>query len=92
MSSQPCLAQDTMKPCVIVHGGAFNIPDSYVSRYSSGTQQAAVEGFKTLTNGGSALDAVEACVRYLEDDSAFNAGHGAVLTEAGKYIQLHNTL
>ena len=29
------------------------------------------------------MDAAEAAVRSLEDNSAFNAGRGAVLTEAG---------
>jgi beta-aspartyl-peptidase (threonine type) len=36
-----------------------------------------------LRAGGSALDAVEAAVRALEDDPAFNAGTGATLTAAG---------
>lgn len=35
-------------PCVIVHGGAFNIPDSYVKRYSEGTQAAAKAGYQCL--------------------------------------------
>ena len=30
---------------------------------------------------GSALDAVEAAVRYMEDSPIFNAGHGSALTE-----------
>jgi len=36
-----------------------------------------------LSAGGSALDAVEAAVRLLEDDPVFNAGTGATLTSAG---------
>ena len=31
--------------------------------------------------GGSAVDAVEAAVRCLEDNPVFDAGHGSVLTE-----------
>ena len=31
--------------------------------------------------GGSAVDAVEAAVRNMEDNSIFNAGHGCALTE-----------
>lgn len=31
--------------------------------------------------GGNAVDAVEDAVRVLEDDTAFDAGHGSVLTE-----------
>ena len=37
-----------------------------------------------LRGGGSALDAVERAVRSLEDDEAFDAGHGAVLNAAGR--------
>ena len=33
--------------------------------------------------GGSAVDAVEAAVRILEDIPVFNAGHGSVITEEG---------
>lgn len=40
-------------------------------------------GKRILANGGSALDAVEAVVRTLEDDAHFNAGRGSVLTESG---------
>jgi L-asparaginase / beta-aspartyl-peptidase len=37
-------------------------------------------GWAVLEGGGSALDAVEAAVRSLEDDILFNAGRGAVFT------------
>ena len=36
------------KPCIIVHGGAFNIPESYVQRYTVGTQEAANVGYQCL--------------------------------------------
>jgi beta-aspartyl-peptidase (threonine type) len=36
-----------------------------------------------LDGGGTALDAVEAVIRSLEDDASFNAGRGAVLTREG---------
>jgi beta-aspartyl-peptidase (threonine type) len=35
-------------------------------------------------DGGSAVDAVEAAVRYLEDDPTFDAGIGSVLNAAGE--------
>ena len=73
-----------MRPTVIVHGGAFNIPDSYVTRYRQGTQNAALAGYAVFSHCGNALDAVENAVKYLEDDSSFNAGHGSVLNESGK--------
>jgi beta-aspartyl-peptidase (threonine type) len=37
-----------------------------------------------LDRGGSPLDAVEAAIRVLEDDSLFNASRGAVFTADGK--------
>jgi beta-aspartyl-peptidase (threonine type) len=37
-----------------------------------------------VAEGGSALDAVEAAARVLEEDPAFNAGRGSVLTADGR--------
>lgn len=63
-----------MEPVVLVHGGAGDISDQRVYNKRAGVQKAAQIGYKVLTDGGSALDAVEAAVRYLENDEAFNAG------------------
>nr|CAI5839903.1 unnamed protein product [Callosobruchus analis] len=41
-------------------------------------------GFQVLKAGGSALDAVEAAIRVMEDDEAFNAGYGSVLNTDGE--------
>ncbi len=41
-------------------------------------------GHAILADGGSALDAVEAAVRALEDDSTFAAGVGSCLTSGGR--------
>ena len=38
---------------------------------------------RSSSNGGSAIDAVEAAVRVLEEDACFNAGRGSVLTATG---------
>ena len=40
-------------------------------------------GYEILDGGGTAVDAVTAAVRVLEDDSLFNAGKGAVFTNQG---------
>jgi beta-aspartyl-peptidase (threonine type) len=45
---------------------------------------ALATGSAVLEAGGSALDAVEASVRELEDDPNFNAGRGAVFTSVGR--------
>jgi L-asparaginase / beta-aspartyl-peptidase len=68
---------------IIVHGGAGDVADERRERCIAGCEAAAVAGWARLTAGGSALDAVEAAVRALEDDEEFNAGYGAVLSRAG---------
>jgi len=71
-----------VKPAIIVHGGAGDIEDQRRDRCVAGCEAAAQAGWARLQAGGSALDAVEAAVRALEDDPEFNAGYGAVLTRA----------
>lgn len=67
----------------LVHGGAGAIPDSGVGPAIDGTGAAAKAGLAALLGGGTAVDAVEAAVRCLEDNPRFNAGTGSVLTRAG---------
>lgn len=71
-------------PSLIVHGGAWDIPDADVAADLEGCRRAAEVGWAVLQNGGSALDAVEAAIRYLEDDPVFDAGVGAWLNAAGE--------
>jgi beta-aspartyl-peptidase (threonine type) len=71
-------------PAFIVHGGAWDIPDEEVPGHLNGCRLAAQIGWSILRQGGSALDAVEAAVRALEDDPAFDAGRGAWLNSAGE--------
>ena len=52
--------------------------------YKQGLQNALNTGSEILKKGGTALDAVEATIKVLEDDSLFNAGKGAVFTNEGK--------
>ena len=49
----------------------------------AGLSAALEAGAAILSSGGSALDAVEAAARVLEDDPAFNAGRGSVLAHDG---------
>jgi beta-aspartyl-peptidase (threonine type) len=44
----------------------------------AGVTAAAKAGYAVLARGGSAIDAVEAAVRFMEDDPHFNAGKGSV--------------
>ena len=70
--------------CVVVHGGAWAIPDGLVESSVKGVQEAADKAWSVLSANGSALDAVEEAVRCLEDNPTFDAGRGAVLNEDGK--------
>lgn len=63
-----------MEPIVLVHGGAGEIPDTRIQPKLIGCKAAAKEGYRVLKNGGSVVDAVEAAVRVMENDEAFNAG------------------
>lgn len=72
-----------MKPAIIVHGGAWDIPAGEHEAHKNGCRVAASAGFEVLLRGGSALDAAEAAVTILEDDPAFDAGIGSHLTRAG---------
>jgi beta-aspartyl-peptidase (threonine type) len=52
--------------------------------FRAGLAAALAAGSAILADGGSALDAVEAAVRTLEDDPQFNAGRGGVFTAEGR--------
>lgn len=70
-------------PAVIVHGGTGAIDEGRLPACIAGCEVAARAGHDVLERGGSALDAVEAAVRVLEDNPEFNAGYGADLNRAG---------
>src|SRR5450432_3333203 len=73
-----------MKPSLIIHGGAWDIPDSAVPACKSGCERALTAGWGILQAGGSALDAIEAAVVILEDDPVFDAGYGSHLNLDGR--------
>lgn len=72
-----------MRRALIVHGGAWNIPDELVEPHLRGCRSALEAGWKVLLEGGPADAAVEAAVRVMEDDPAFDAGVGSFLTREG---------
>lgn len=74
---------------LVIHGGAGNIPREHINAeqeeaYLMKLAEALKTGEAILEKGGSALDAVEATVRVLEDSPLFNAGRGAVFNMEGK--------
>lgn len=68
---------------IVVHGGARPIAAEQHALFSQGCREAAETGRRILAEGGTALDAVEAVVRVLEDLPQFNAGTGSVLNCEG---------
>jgi len=75
------------KPVLVVHGGAWAIPDDMVEAHLGGIRAAMAAGWGSLERGGSALDAVEAAIKVMEDDEAFDAGRGSFLNRDGR-VQL----
>ncbi len=73
-----------MKPALIVHGGAWDIPDEAVDACKDGCSAALAAGWNILSAGGCALDVVEAAIIVLEDDPVFDAGYGSHLNLDGK--------
>jgi L-asparaginase / beta-aspartyl-peptidase len=69
---------------LIVHGGAWEIPDEAVAANREGVMNAVRAGWEVLTDGGGAADAVERAVLMMEDDETFNAGRGSVLNAVGE--------
>ncbi|MGB7284967.1 MAG: isoaspartyl peptidase/L-asparaginase [Candidatus Acidiferrum sp.] len=67
-----------------MHGGAWDIPDEAVDACNAGCRRALEAGWSILSRGGSALDAVEACILVLEDDPVFDAGFGSHLNLDGR--------
>jgi beta-aspartyl-peptidase (threonine type) len=72
---------------ILIHGGAWSIPDEMVEGHLRGMRHALAEAWRVLENGGSALDAVEAAVAVMEDDDIFDAGRGSFLNADG-HVQM----
>lgn len=73
---------------LVIHGGAGQLRREQVGEDGDAHARAAMTaaldaGSAILAGGGSALDAVEAAVRVLEDDPHFNAGRGSVFSAEG---------
>ncbi|WP_265569490.1 isoaspartyl peptidase/L-asparaginase family protein [Sphingomicrobium nitratireducens] len=73
---------------LMIHGGAGSmrrgkLDPAQEEAARTGLDEALSAGEAILSQGGSALDAVEAAARVLEEDPAFNAGRGSVLAHDG---------
>ena len=75
---------------IAIHGGAGTLVKGMMTpekeaAYKSALEQSVNAGYEILSNGGSAIDAVETAVSYLEDSPLFNAGKGSVFTAEGTH-------
>jgi beta-aspartyl-peptidase (threonine type) len=73
-----------LKRAIIVHGGAWKIPEAVKKPCLEGVDMAAKLGMNRLLDDNSALDAVEVAVRCMEDNLTFDAGVGSVLNAEGE--------
>ncbi len=81
--------KDKPEYVLVIHGGAGNIKKENMTRekearYIKKLSEVLEKGSKILKNGGSALDAVEASIRIMENSPLFNSGKGAVFNADGK--------
>jgi len=71
-------------PVLVVHGGAWAMPDDMVEAHLRGVRDALAAGWRVLEAGGAALDAIEEAVVVMEDDETFDAGRGSFLNRDGR--------
>lgn len=80
--------ESSNKWAIALHGGAGyypkDAPKERTEAYLLALEEALNIGREILAEGGSAMDAVEKTINYLEDNELFNAGRGAVFTAEGK--------
>ena len=80
-----------MKPIALaIHGGAGTLRKGTMTlekekEYKDALKLALERGYAVLKNNGSAVVAVEAAVKILEDSPLFNAGKGSVFTAEGTH-------
>lgn len=79
-----------MSIALAIHGGCGTLPKSEMTEAEWAEARAALAaslraGWAILVKGGSAVDAVEAAVRVMEDSPHFNAGHGAAFNTDGEH-------
>ena len=70
-------------PLLLVHGGAWDIPDAVLEDHRAGLREALDAGQGPLRDGADGVRVVTPVVAALENHGAFNAGYGAMLNQDG---------
>ena len=83
----PNTGKRKLQPVLVVHGGAWAIPDNVTDAHLNGVRNALAAGWRVLERGGPAVEAVEEAVVVMEDDDTFDAGRGSFLNRDGR-VQL----
>jgi beta-aspartyl-peptidase (threonine type) len=75
-----------MEPIIVVHGGAGSwiIKEEYLELAIEHCRNAAGVGQELLLSGATAVEAVEAAVRVLEDSPILDAGRGSYFNRSGQ--------
>lgn len=86
--SKEVMSKKTNEFAIVIHGGAGtilkkNMTPKDEAAYTAKLEEAIKIGYEILNNGGSSLDAVEKTINVMENSPLFNAGKGAVFTNAG---------
>ncbi len=75
---------DRQHLALVLHGGAWDIPDELVEPHKRGLRAAIRAGWEVLRKNGSAVDAVEQAIVVMEEDETFDAGRGSFINAAGE--------
>ncbi len=86
-NSEEHITSEKQEFAIIIHGGAGtilkkNMTPEKEKAYKATLEKAIRVGHDILKNGGSSLDAVQKTINVMEDSPLFNAGKGAVFTNA----------
>ena len=82
-------SSEKLEFAIAIHGGAGSDPKKFSDeanrKRSESLEEALRIGKTILENRGTSLEAVEAVIRFLEDDPQFNAGKGAVQNDLNAF-------
>lgn len=87
LSTHAQVSASDKKVVLVIHGGAGTILKKNMSpekeaAYTAKLEEALKAGYAVLSDGGTSVDAVQAAINIMEDSPLFNAGKGAVYTNA----------